>query len=85
MTWRRLPTDLQPGSGSYREYAVGEVVRPFVECLWTRDSVVVVVASPRRGPIDTASTPRAAGWVYRRGARFSGRADEPESAMAVGR
>ena len=67
---------------SYREYAPSEKLRPFVECLWTRDSVA-------REPSDRSTQPPSVHRVLPDGCidvvlGFSGRADEPESAMAVG-
>jgi AraC-like DNA-binding protein len=69
---------------SYREYTPSEKLRPFVECLWTRDSVVA--REPTGGGL---STPPVVHRVLPDGCidvvlGFSGRADEPESAMAVG-
>ncbi len=70
------PQPLTPAS--YREYAPSEKLRPFVECFWTRDPAVGrEPASPSvhrvlpDGCIDVVLG-------------FSGQADEPESAMAVG-
>ena len=78
-------TDLQPAApASYREYTPSEKLRPFVECLWTRDSVVVA-----REPSGGGQSIQPVHRVLPDGCidvvlGFSGRADEPESAMAVG-
>jgi AraC-like DNA-binding protein len=73
------PLDPQPPvQASYREYAPSEKLRPFVECFWSREpGETLEPASPSvhrvlpDGCIDVVLG-------------FSGRADEPESAMAVG-
>ena len=76
--------DTQPTApAGYREYMPSEKLRPFVECLWTRDSVMV--REPTGGGLSTPSVHR----VLPDGCidvvlGFSGQADEPESAMAVG-
>ena len=73
------PLDPQPPArASYREYAPSEKLRPFVECFWSRD--------PGSGR-DPAT--RSVHRVLPDGCidvvlGFSGEADEPESAMAVG-
>src|SRR5262245_39697323 len=72
------PPDPQlPAPASYREYAPSEKLRPFVECFWSRD--------PGSGDAAGRSVHR----VLPDGCidvvlGFSGQADEPESAMAVG-
>jgi AraC-like DNA-binding protein len=68
-----------PGPGGYREYAPSEQLRAFVECFWSRESVVP----------DRASTVPSVYRVVPDGCidvvlGFSGGADEPESAMVVG-
>src|SRR3954453_7256576 len=67
-----------PAQASYREYAPSEKLRPFVACFWTHDPTVGHDASSPSvhrvlpdGCIDVVLG-------------FAGRADEPESAMAVG-
>ena len=73
------PLDPQASAqASYREYAPSEKLRPFVQCFWTREPAVGrLMWSPSvhrvlpDGCIDVVLG-------------FSGRADEPESAMAVG-
>ena len=73
------PPSAQPADlPSYREYAPREKLRPFVECFWSRDPAVGRAPSSRSlhrvlpdGCIDVVLG-------------FSGQADEPESAMAVG-
>ena len=73
------PLDPQPPNpAGYREYAPTERLRPFVECFWSRDpGSARESASPSvhrvlpDGCIDVVLG-------------FSGQADEPESAMAVG-
>src|SRR5215471_21770735 len=72
------PDPPPPTPASYREYAPSEKLRPFVECFWSRDPAVgAEVSSPSvqrvlpDGCIDVVLG-------------FSGQADEPESAMAVG-
>ena len=73
------PLDPQsPARASYREYAPSERLHPFVECFWSRD------AGGGRG-----SASRSVHRVLPDGCidvvlGFSGQADEPESAMAVG-
>jgi AraC-like DNA-binding protein len=64
----------------YFEYAPSDALRPFVDCFWTRE------AAPREG---VESQPVAVQRVLPDGCMdvilaFSGRADEPESAMVVG-
>jgi AraC-like DNA-binding protein len=64
----------------YFEYAPSDALRPFVDCFWTRE------ATPREG---AESQPAAVQRVLPDGCMdvilaFSGRADEPESAMVVG-
>lgn len=77
-------SDPQPSApASYREYTPSEKLRPFVECLWTRDSVVA------REPSDGGPSTQPVHRVLPDGCidvvlGFSGQADEPESAMAVG-
>jgi len=73
------PPDPQPpAQASYREYAPSEKLHPFVACFWTHDPAVGrATSSPAvhrvlpDGCIDVVLG-------------FSGQADEPESAMAVG-
>ena len=64
----------------YSEYAPSDALRPFVDCFWTRE------AEPTEG---AESQPAAVQRVLPDGCMdvilaFSGRADEPESAMVVG-
>lgn len=63
----------------YREYAPSERLRPFVECFWTRDAVV-----PARTPLVPAVHRVLPDGCIDVVLGFSGRADEPESAMVVG-
>ena len=76
-------SDPQPSApASYREYHPSDRLRPFVECFWTRDSVA---REPLGGGVSTQPVHR----VLPDGCidvvlGFSGQADEPESAMAVG-
>jgi AraC-like DNA-binding protein len=66
----------------YTEYGPSETLRPFVECFWTRESAR---AAPRKALAASSAVHR----VLPDGCidvvlAFSGRADEPESAMVVG-
>ena len=78
--------DVQPSApASYREYLPSEKLRPFVECLWTRDSVVAREPSggspsPELQPVHRVLPDGCIDVVL----GFSGQADEPESAVAVG-
>jgi AraC-like DNA-binding protein len=74
---------------SYREYTPSEKLRPFVECLWTRDSVVVREPTGEGPAIQPIQPIQPVHRVLPDGCidvvlGFSGQADEPESAMAVG-
>jgi len=66
-----------PAASSYREYTPSDRLRSFVVCFWTRESPAFELTSPSvyrvlpDGCIDVVLG-------------FSGRADEPESALAVG-
>ena len=82
MSPRTGPTPPQaapPDESTYREYGPSDVLRPFVECFWTRDvrsSSAPTGDTPVHrvlpdGCIDVVLT-------------FSERGDEPESAMVVG-
>ena len=79
-------SDAQPSApASYREYMPSAKLRPFVECLWTRDSVGPRGPSggsrlPEPEPVHRVLPDGCIDVVL----GFSGRADEPESAMAVG-
>ena len=82
MTIRDEPPQPGPGgqAGSYREYAPTSLLRPFVECFWTRHSAGIASrGSP--GPSVHRVLPDGCMDVI---LGFSGQADEPESAMAVG-
>jgi AraC-like DNA-binding protein len=76
------PDPPQPSNeASYREYRPSDRLRPFVECFWTRDSVVARDLSSRSNlPVHRVLPDGCIDVVL----GFSGRADEPESAMAVG-
>jgi AraC-like DNA-binding protein len=76
------PSDLKPSASGYTEYAPSETLRPFVECFWTRESAR---ATTRKAPSVASAVHR----VLPDGCidvvlAFSGRTDEPESAMVVG-
>ena len=73
------PLDPQPPNpAGYREYAPTERLRPFVECFWSRDP-----GSARESASPSVHRVLPDGCIdVVRG--FSGQADEPESAMAVG-
>jgi AraC-like DNA-binding protein len=73
-----LPDREPPASASYCEYAPSEKLRPFVECFWTRD---LVVGREHSSPSVHRVLPDGCIDVV---LGFSGRADEPESAMVVG-
>jgi AraC-like DNA-binding protein len=70
----------QPGAtSSYREYRPSDQLRLFVECFWTRDSAPAtrhLGPSPVHRVLPDGCIDVVLG--------FSGGADEPESAMAVG-
>jgi AraC-like DNA-binding protein len=76
-------SDPQPSApASYHEYTPSEKLRPFVECLWTRDSVAARERDPGPSiqPVHRVLPDGCIDVVL----GFSGQADEPESAMAVG-
>jgi len=66
-------------TSGYREFAPSDKLRPFVECFWTRDPLIGV-REPSSPPIHRVLPDGCIDVVL----GFSGRADEPESAMAVG-
>jgi len=68
-----------PAPGSYREYAPPEVLRRFVECFWTRES-----GSAAREPLAPSIQRVLPDGCIDVVLGFSGRADDPESAMVVG-
>ena len=68
-----------PDESGYREYTPSETLRPFVDCFWTRDvrsSSISTSAAPVHRVLPDGSIDVVL--------RFSGRGDEPESAMVVG-
>lgn len=71
------PQPLVPAS--YREYQPSNKLRPFVECLWTRDTVLAA-HEPSSSSVHRVLPDGCIDVVL----GFSGQADEPESAMAVG-
>ena len=76
-------SDPQPSApGSYREYRPSDRLRPFVECFWTRDSVARELSGGGASahPVHRVLPDGCIDVVL----GFSGQADEPESAMAVG-
>jgi AraC-like DNA-binding protein len=76
---RGSPPDPQPpAQPSYREYAPSEKLRPFVECFWSRDP------GSRREPASPSVHRVLPDGCIDVVLGFSGQADEPESAMAVG-
>ena len=73
------PLDPQsPARASYREYAPSERLRPFVQCFWSREPGPG--REPARGSVHRVLPDGCIDVVL----GFSGQADEPESAMAVG-
>ena len=73
------PESQPDATSSYREYTPSDKLRPFVECFWTRDSAPAtrdLGPSPVHRVLPDGCIDVVLG--------FSGRADEPESAMAVG-
>src|SRR6478672_10968629 len=77
-------TDLQPSApASYCEYTPSAKLRPFVECLWTRDSLAARELSGGGQSIQPVHRVLPDGCIDVV-LGFSGQADEPESAMAVG-
>lgn len=73
--------DSQPASpASYREFAPSDGLRPFVECFWTRDLTLATGALSADPPIHRVLPDGCIDVIL----GFSGHADEPESAMAVG-
>jgi len=73
------PLDPQsPARASYREYAPSERLRPFVQCFWSREPGPGRELA--RGSVHRVLPDGCIDVVL----GFSGQADEPESAMAVG-
>lgn len=65
---------------SYREFAPSDGLRPFVDCFWTRDLTLATGALSLDPPIHRVLPDGCIDVIL----GFSGHADEPESAMAVG-
>ena len=72
------PSPQSPAPASYCEYPPSETLRPFVECFWTRDPGVG--REPSSPSVHRVLPDGCIDVVL----GFSGQADEPESAMAVG-
>src|SRR5689334_2539664 len=80
MAARESPdADSPPPSDLYREYAPPEALRRFVECFWTRESGVAA-RQPSAPSVHRVLPDGCIDVVL----GFSGRVDDPESALVVG-
>jgi len=77
------PHDVKPPTTpGYTEYAPSQTLRPFVECFWTRELALPSARKARPGAPEVHRVlPDGCIDVV---LSFSGRTDEPESAMVVG-
>src|SRR5678816_4323931 len=64
----------------YSEYAPSDALRPFVDCFWTREATLTEGAGSQPGAVQRVLPDGCMDVIL----TFSGRADEPESAMVVG-